>query len=147
MNWPLGVHPNMDKMAKDSGLAHWSCTKELSNCTWMRQDGEVFKPRFHLPGGWPSELKMFDASDEMIAPVYGVEPVKKFKCDKPPEGWLCSRESGHDGPCAVRPKIKLPNLEVDTNKWFYICSASVAVACVIGLTVYNVFALFHGMKP
>lgn len=25
------------------------------------------------------------------------------KCTIPPEGWECSREPGHEGPCAARP--------------------------------------------
>ncbi len=25
-------------------------------------------------------------------------------CGKPPEGWSCSRKTGHDGPCAARPE-------------------------------------------
>jgi hypothetical protein len=25
-------------------------------------------------------------------------------CRRPPEGWYCSRERGHDGPCAARPQ-------------------------------------------
>jgi hypothetical protein len=25
------------------------------------------------------------------------------RCDRPPEGWWCSREPGHKGPCAARP--------------------------------------------
>lgn len=24
-------------------------------------------------------------------------------CDRPPAGWYCTRESGHDGPCAAWP--------------------------------------------
>lgn len=24
-------------------------------------------------------------------------------CDKPPEGWYCTRERGHEGPCAAWP--------------------------------------------
>jgi hypothetical protein len=24
-------------------------------------------------------------------------------CTKPPQGWLCNRQGGHDGPCAARP--------------------------------------------
>ncbi len=53
----------------------------------------------------------------------------KEKCDKPPEGWLCSRESGHDGPCAVRPN----NARQHDN--FYICSAVVACVALICYTV------------
>lgn len=25
------------------------------------------------------------------------------RCDVPPEGWMCSREKGHEGPCAASP--------------------------------------------
>jgi hypothetical protein len=27
------------------------------------------------------------------------------KCQIPPEGWTCSREPGHDGPCAADPEV------------------------------------------
>ena len=26
-----------------------------------------------------------------------------MNCDKPPDGWKCTREGGHDGPCAALP--------------------------------------------
>lgn len=26
------------------------------------------------------------------------------QCDRPPEGWECSRPKGHNGPCAASPK-------------------------------------------
>ena len=29
------------------------------------------------------------------------------KCDRPSEGWECTREPGHDGPCAAWPTIHL----------------------------------------
>lgn len=25
------------------------------------------------------------------------------KCERPPEGWYCSKDPGHDGPCPTRP--------------------------------------------
>ena len=25
-------------------------------------------------------------------------------CNRPPDGWWCSRKPGHDGPCAARPR-------------------------------------------
>lgn len=25
------------------------------------------------------------------------------ECEMPPKGWLCTREKGHDGPCAAYP--------------------------------------------
>lgn len=36
---------------------------------------------------------------EAIHPLMVKPPV----CDVPPAGWTCSREPGHDGPCAARP--------------------------------------------
>lgn len=26
------------------------------------------------------------------------------RCERAPKGWWCSREEGHDGPCAARPR-------------------------------------------
>lgn len=31
-----------------------------------------------------------------------IEMALAMKCQKPPEGWWCSRDSGHEGPCAAR---------------------------------------------
>lgn len=28
-----------------------------------------------------------------------------LKCIYPPKGWYCTRRFGHDGPCALRPKL------------------------------------------
>jgi hypothetical protein len=33
------------------------------------------------------------------------EPLVPNACDVPPEGWWCSREAGHEGPCAAREII------------------------------------------
>lgn len=30
-----------------------------------------------------------------------------LKCDVPPFGWFCTREKGHDGPCAAYPNTPL----------------------------------------
>lgn len=30
----------------------------------------------------------------------------KLPCNVPPEGWRCTRERGHDGPCAAVPKYE-----------------------------------------
>ena len=29
-------------------------------------------------------------------------------CTVPPKGWWCSREAGHEGPCAARRKFRIP---------------------------------------
>lgn len=41
-----------------------------------------------------------------------------LQCTLPPSGWWCSREPGHDGPCAARPDLVEENpyfVEVDDN--------------------------------
>lgn len=41
-----------------------------------------------------------------VAEVVAVCPasrLRQLQCRKPPAGWWCSREPGHDGPCAARP--------------------------------------------
>lgn len=30
-----------------------------------------------------------------------------LKCTNPPPGWVCTREDGHDGPCAAHPEWRL----------------------------------------
>lgn len=41
------------------------------------------------------------------APDVGVdvsdEPVAAASCELPPEGWVCTRAPGHEGPCAAVP--------------------------------------------
>lgn len=34
-------------------------------------------------------------------------------CKLPPEGWACTREAGHDGPCAAVFKPELPRTEFE----------------------------------
>lgn len=41
--------------------------------------------------------------DPRVEPVT-VPPETKPVCTLPPEGWECSREPGHEGPCAASPK-------------------------------------------
>lgn len=35
--------------------------------------------------------------------VIGAERFNSDQCDRPPEGWRCTRNKGHDGPCAATP--------------------------------------------
>jgi hypothetical protein len=38
------------------------------------------------------------------------------KCDRPPVGWHCARDTGHDGPCAAHPhRETLEALSVETQ--------------------------------
>jgi hypothetical protein len=33
------------------------------------------------------------------------------QCEVPPEGWYCTREAGHDGPCAAMPEGDSASIE------------------------------------
>ena len=35
----LGINPEMDKLAREDGLGHWSCVSRKSNAWWRRSDG------------------------------------------------------------------------------------------------------------
>lgn len=37
------------------------------------------------------------------------ERIKEEPCTRPPAGWECSREPGHDGPCAAYPRVAKKN--------------------------------------
>lgn len=39
MSEQLNINPEMDKLARDNGLGHWSCVSPLSNLMWVRSDG------------------------------------------------------------------------------------------------------------
>lgn len=39
MSKQLGINPEMDKIARDNGLGHWSCVSPLDAGMWVRSDG------------------------------------------------------------------------------------------------------------
>lgn len=39
------------------------------------------------------------------------------QCTRPPKGWFCTREFGHEGPCAARPLSILKRL-IEAHKFF-----------------------------
>jgi hypothetical protein len=43
-----------------------------------------------------------------------------MSCKRPPDGWMCTREENHDGPCA--PVLKLPLIDTDERAvtWIYL---------------------------
>jgi hypothetical protein len=45
----LGINPAMDKLARENGLGHWSCTDPRYARTWIRSDGEVVCNYNHRP--------------------------------------------------------------------------------------------------
>jgi hypothetical protein len=38
----LGINPEMDKLARENGLGHWSCVSPLDDSMWVRSDGATF---------------------------------------------------------------------------------------------------------
>jgi hypothetical protein len=69
--WPLGINPEMDKHAAESGLDHWSCVSRSNNMWWMRKDGmehQAFFEGLNHPDGYVGELKEFDAKCPLITP-------------------------------------------------------------------------------
>lgn len=40
-----------------------------------------------------------------------------MKCKRPPAGWWCSIEAGHDGPCAAWPTWWTANRIALKNRW------------------------------
>lgn len=44
-----------------------------------------------------------EALKEMEANIARIRASSDLHCTVPPEGWKCSREPGHDGPCAASP--------------------------------------------
>ncbi len=46
-------------------------------------------------GARNEQADLFEEWDDMVAHDQG--------CQLPPPGWWCSREPGHEGPCAARP--------------------------------------------
>lgn len=55
---------------------------------------------------WTSGLAWAKTSPEtivtMLADAYEALTRNSEKCNVPPQGWWCSREKGHEGPCAAR---------------------------------------------
>lgn len=38
-----------------------------------------------------------------------MRPRLKHRCKVPPNGWLCSRQPGHEGPCAAYRNVGMPH--------------------------------------
>lgn len=64
-------------------------------CQYYRQEGPAYTPapKFQDPPHALSPSETFGAFQKLIG----------RRCAVPPPGWWCSREPGHEGPCAARP--------------------------------------------
>lgn len=85
---------------------------------WCRQCGGPVeddrkcydRPTCHACLPPPAPLKLVFARDTEVAPILVTGQFTATRlldpgvCHLPPDGWTCSREPGHDGPCAARPK-------------------------------------------
>lgn len=54
---------------------------------------------------WRIRAEAFGAAAYIVEQRAEHENARALKgtCDKAPTGWKCTRESGHDGPCAAVP--------------------------------------------
>ena len=61
-------------------------------------------------------------------------------CERPPEGWWCSRRSGHDGPCAARPTSELVIFDDDEKVYEVVKFVNPvdAIAALDGMAVHAV---------
>ena len=57
--------------------------------------------RTRLQFGKPHERVIFSDARWKVAPC--TVPKLKPECTLPPPGWYCTREPGHEGPCAALP--------------------------------------------
>jgi hypothetical protein len=67
-------------------------------------------------------------------------------CNIPPNGWHCTRDQGHDGPCAAIPHINRWSTYRDPVFWFFlgvttVCSVPV-IFCLIAFTAAIIIHLF-----
>ena len=70
-----------------------------------------------------------------------------MKCDRPPIGWECTREPGHEGPCAAYPIDEIETI----GRWakrlgapqFYVLRTIIAAwqGIAIGLVLLRTFRI------
>jgi hypothetical protein len=50
-----------------------------------------------------SQNHLFRSGAKICAGLIRDGAYPKVRCDRPPEGWYCTRDKGHEGPCAAHP--------------------------------------------
>jgi hypothetical protein len=73
--------------------------KRLSIDTRAVETGRFSSSEPHEVRPPSTEKEILDSDNVVIKHNYEQSQV----CDRPPEGWSCSRPKGHDGPCAAWP--------------------------------------------
>jgi hypothetical protein len=53
--------------------------------------------------GYPARIG--DGADHIIEKLKIIAEQKEYNCKRMPAGWFCSREEGHEGPCAASKVI------------------------------------------
>lgn len=83
---------------------------------------ELDQFKLNLEGLWIAEIELKSLDENVIFPEWigrevtndsrysnvrlareGIPDETKSGCSVPPEGWYCTRNSGHEGPCAAWP--------------------------------------------
>lgn len=88
----------------DSGYLPW----------WLDPKGKKPKPirlsRMFSKWIFPVIKNMPDTNlTELLAASSVSDASIEEGCDRPPEGWRCSRPKDHEGPCAATPKVSNEN--------------------------------------
>jgi hypothetical protein len=89
------VHDLVTELDGDPGLT--DAQRELANTlrsalkTYAAEKPETYAAALGLPETYAAAL--VPGEHGAIAP----------RCDLAPDGWWCSRNKGHEGPCAARP--------------------------------------------
>lgn len=52
---------------------------------------------------WGDKISWHTAN-EIAQRIDEANSEQNVSCDLPPEGWYCTREKGHEGPCAAYPE-------------------------------------------
>jgi len=100
----------VDASASARTYTDFSLASGLTQRTHSNGDVEYFQSRdaasqqkyVPIQGDWtPEQIEQF--KDYFDAQLQATEAPSQPKCPTPPNGWDCSRDIGHPGPCAASP--------------------------------------------
>ena len=91
-----------------------------ADMTWRRADGtfgeyrgELIELGMGIPRPMGADGLLAFAARSLFprrAAIIDAADIQTITCDVPPPGWWCSRDEGHDGPCAAHPWRDDPRL-------------------------------------
>jgi hypothetical protein len=70
--------------------------RETLRRAFMEQASDICRPEFTI-GGPSVDGDLASDADDLVSAIVDLG------CRVPPKGWLCTRQVGHQGPCAAIP--------------------------------------------